>query len=66
MNKMAELRKAAELTQVEASVMFGVDRSTVAKWETGDSTPRPEKIPEIAKVYKVGLETAFNAAYGEE
>lgn len=65
MSHMAELRKAAKLTQVAVSEALEVDRSTVAKWETGDSTPRPDKIPEIANIYGVNIEEAFKAAYGD-
>ena len=34
------LRDAAKLTQDGLAEKLGVDRSTVAKWETGDALPR--------------------------
>lgn len=50
-NRFAELRKQARLSQEEASAMLGVDRSTVAKWETGAAFPRGDKLPAVARAY---------------
>lgn len=64
MNEITEMRKAAGLTQVEASEGIGVDRSTVAKWETGDAIPKPDKVPDIARFYRVPLDEAYMRIYG--
>lgn len=44
------LRDAAKLTQDGLAEKLGVDRSTVAKWETGDALPRAAMLPRIASV----------------
>lgn len=46
-----KMREAKGLTQKQASFEFGVDRTTIAKWETGKSLPRAELLPKIATVY---------------
>ena len=36
------------LTQEELADIVGVDRSSVAKWETGKSAPRAAMLPKLA------------------
>ncbi len=45
-------RKNASLTQQHAADLFGVDRSTVTKWECGQSMPRAALLSKIAEVYQ--------------
>lgn len=51
MNGFAKMRVAANLLQEEAAASLQVDRSTVSKWETGDSRPRADKLLAIANLY---------------
>ena len=51
MNGFAKMRVAANLLQEEAAASLQVDRSTVSKWETGDSRPRADKLMAIANLY---------------
>lgn len=51
MNRFAKMRIKANLRQEQAADALHVDRSTVAKWETGKAKPRAEKLPAIAKLY---------------
>lgn len=44
-------REKSGMTQQQAAIKFGVDRTTITKWETGKSLPRAELLPKIAKVY---------------
>ena len=44
-------RKSARLTQVQVADMLVVNRSTVTKWETRKSLPRPALLPKIAALY---------------
>lgn len=44
------LRNAAKLTQDGLAEKLGVDRSTVAKWETGDALPRAAMLLKIASI----------------
>ncbi len=60
MNRFAELRKKAKLSQEEASATLGVDRSTVAKWETGAAFPRGDKLPAVASAYGCEIKDFFD------
>lgn len=51
------LRRRENLTQEEFAERFGVSRQSVAKWETGDSTPDIRKCSEIANYYEMTLDT---------
>lgn len=52
MNLFAKRRIEAGLSQEMAASGLHVDRSTIAKWETGVAKPRLDKIPAIASLYK--------------
>lgn len=56
MNRIRELRKAQNLSQQELAVKLGVDRSTIAKWETGAHSPRTYKLKQLAKILDCSLE----------
>lgn len=43
-------RNELKLTQYDVAQKMGVDRSTVAKWETGQSFPRAELLPKLASI----------------
>lgn len=45
-------REELALTQADIANILGVDRSTVAKWETGQSLPRAELLPKLAQILK--------------
>ena len=49
--KLKALRKAAQLTQVEASKRIGVSQATVAMWEAGRIVPRTTRLAQIVAVY---------------
>lgn len=51
MNRIRELRQEKQLSQEELARLLGVDRSAVAKWETGTNLPRTEKLMMLAKVF---------------
>ena len=48
-----EIRKNANLTQEKLALIMGVDRSTVAKWETGASVPGTDKLLKLAELLGV-------------
>lgn len=52
MNLFAKRRIEANLRQEQAAEALHVDRSTVAKWETGKAKPRADKLVAIASLYK--------------
>ena len=51
MNRIRELRQKKELSQEELARLLGVDRSSVAKWETGTNYPRAEKLLAMARIF---------------
>ena len=56
MHRIRELRIAQKLSQQELATKLGIDRSTVAKWETGNHSPRTDKLRQLAKVLNCSLE----------
>ena len=59
MSGIAELRKKAGMTQKDLADALNVERSTVAKWETGTSFPTWDKIPQVAEALKCGIGDLF-------
>lgn len=53
------LREAAKLTQDALAEKLKIDRSTVAKWETGDALPRAGMLPQIASILKCSIDDLF-------
>ena len=51
MTRLAQYREFCNLRQEDAAVRLGVDRTTISKWETGESYPRAEMLPKIASLY---------------
>ena len=51
MNRIRELRQEKQLSQEELARLLGVDRSAVAKWETGTNLPRAEKLIMMARIF---------------
>lgn len=60
--KVKELRQAANITQGNLGKLLGVDRSTVAYWESGAAMPRAELIPALADA----LGCTIDALFGRE
>lgn len=56
LNITPELRKKKDLTQMQLAQLLGVDRSTVAKWETGEALPTADKLPRIAKILDCSID----------
>lgn len=52
-------RVKAGLTQNKLATKLGVDRSTVAKWETGEINPRASLLPALAKALKCRIEALY-------
>lgn len=49
---ISRARKEKGLTQAELAEMVGVSQAAVAKWETGESSPKPETMEKIKSVLK--------------
>lgn len=61
---MAEARKAAGLTQESAAAQLGIDRSTIAKWETGVALPRLEMAVRVADLYRCNIDDLIGKKAG--
>lgn len=46
-----EKRKERCWTQVELAEMVNVGQNTVSQWETGERTPRIEKLMQLARIF---------------
>ena len=68
MSKIQEIRKEKNLRQEDLALALGVERSTVAKWETGIASPRAELFPKLAKVLGCTIDELFdiNSEHREE
>lgn len=58
------LREKAGLTQEGLSQIMKIDRSTVAKWETGEAAPRTDKLPELARILHCRIDDLFERGTG--
>lgn len=56
MEQLKILRKRDRMTQAEVAIRLGVDRSTYAKYETGQSEPNFEMITKLATLYGVSVD----------
>lgn len=56
MNRIAELRKQAGLTQSKLSASIGVARSTLAMYETNKSEPDFTTISKLADLFNVSVD----------
>ena len=50
-NMFHKCRKKAGYTQEQVANLLGVDRSTVAKWETGIALPRADTLIKLATLF---------------
>lgn len=44
------IREKSGMTQLELANRIGIDRSTIAKWESGVSLPRANLLPKLASI----------------
>jgi len=54
--RLAERRKALGLTQEALADLMGVERSTVVRWERGETAPQPWMRPRLAKALRVSTD----------
>lgn len=56
-----QLRTKRGLTQERLAIVMGIDRSAIAKWETGAAMPRADKLIELAKVLGCTIDDLMKA-----
>jgi len=54
--RLAARRKAAGFSQEQLAERLSIDRSTVARWESGETEPQPWIRPRLARVLQVSLD----------
>jgi transcriptional regulator with XRE-family HTH domain len=54
--RLAQRRKAVGLTQEQLAEQLGVDRTTVVRWERGETQPLPWLRPKLAKALRVSAD----------
>jgi DNA-binding XRE family transcriptional regulator len=54
---LAERRRAVGHTQEQLAALLGVERTTVVRWEAGETKPLPWCRPKLAEVLAVSLDT---------
>ena len=64
--KIKELRKKNCLSQCELAELLSVQRSTVAKWETGRTFPRTEQLPKLARALNCTIDELLNVPEEKE
>lgn len=52
MEKLRKIRKKRGFTQKQVAEKLNVSRTTVTKWETGDSCPSINKLKMLTRIYK--------------
>lgn len=59
LKNLKTLRQHAGLSQVKVAEALGVTQGAVAQWESGATVPRPDKLPELARMYDCTIEDLF-------
>lgn len=54
--RLAARRKAVGFSQEQLAEQLGVDRSTVARWESGETEPQPWIRPRLARALRLSLD----------
>lgn len=49
--RIADRRKKMNLTQEQLAQRLDLDRTTVVKWETGKSFPRPDMLVKLTEIF---------------
>ena len=57
---LANLRKAAGLTQTQLAELINEPQTTIATWEVRDRPPRSDVLPKLARVLGVSVEQLLN------
>ena len=57
--RIAAVRKAAGLTQEQLGELVGVSRQAVSKWESGETQPTTDKLPQLAMLLGVDVSALF-------
>ena len=65
-HRFAARRKAAGFSQEQLAERLSIDRSTVARWESGETEPQPWIRPRLARVLRVSLDQLDHLLAGSD
>ena len=54
--KLYQLRRQSGFSQEQAAEQLCVSRQAISKWESGQSTPDPDKLVALSKLYGVTID----------
>lgn len=54
------LREKMGFRQEDLAKELVVDRSTIAKWETGEAVPKTDRLPKLAKILCCTIEDLYS------
>lgn len=54
-------REKKGLRQEDLAKELAVDRSTIAKWETGEAVPKTGRLPKLAEILCCSIEDLYNS-----
>lgn len=66
MNSFAKVRKKRGYSQESVAAAIGVERSTIAKWETGIAKPRIDNLLALSELYKCGVNELLDTSQENE
>lgn len=66
MNSFAKMRKKRGYSQESVAAAIGVERSTIAKWETGIAKPRIDNLLALSELYKCGVNELLDTSQENE
>lgn len=58
--KITDLRKANNMTQMELADKLGISFQAVSNWERGNTMPDISKLPELAEIFHISVDTLLN------
>lgn len=56
MNRIKELRKERNLTQIQLSEILEIDQTTVSKWELGKAFPDSQTLKKLSAFFDVSID----------
>lgn len=62
--EIKKLREQKGMKQKELAEEMGIERSTIAKWETGATNPATEKLPKLARILGCTIDALFEGKSG--
>lgn len=60
--KIAELRKAKNMTQMELADTMGVSYQAVSNWERGNSMPDISKLPDLVRIFDCSIDELLSSS----